>query len=1312
MSLLKKILAVTLSISMLPVISMGVKAEDSDAVADEVYEYTLNPELYATIITDDTSSNYISKKQPMTVTVNQAYGNTELNARFSAIVTSYDVPLKNALTKMEPGIYLMPGNDSGDRHVPFYFDLNAVPDTVEKTAGKYVHSSVEENAESNAKYDAWLTYLKQYWRNTATDWTLAYKIQDVSGEKIHYFDVTDTAVPAIKESDSSYITFGTGYASDYYYNYRLKTRSGYIHRMKLTYSVADILSYVNSANAENIFEVIKNIGKAGVLDETTNGYEAYTTLTDSAQREVANKLLAKIQETPFTSLADIGAAYDEAMVLNTLTAVISPENYALVVATDDCGYYSDQGSGYNKLALKAYVNTLYPSNTELHSQMVSMITDFKLDFRNAITNVKAKYFVTKADQSGYIPIYYNMDKLSLDTAAGTYTKDDETTGTNYAEWLEFVNNYWTTGNELTTAWPCAGQIKNTTANGTYDFDITTGVLDDLRNSESGYITLATGRVTYYYNNMRLKLNLESYIPELTITYTESDVMQTVNTTAEENVADLLSQLHKSGLSGSTGESYFALDDNYRAVAEAAVFEGIKNEGYDSFEDFMNAYNTSVNEAIEAIKDNPALYVNFDDKMPVNTVGNPEIAESFNGTNSLKIMNEYGKTAQQYAELGNYDFGEKDFSIVFWMKAENRGVNGLGSSITGGTEVDFSNTTATNGGVVLSNRDYSTPGNTGFSMLAMNRAVDFAINTKFSDSTAVNVDTLQTPVDSRWHQIAYVVDRDGNAVTYVDDKAVSTVDISAFTGTLNGAEGAKLILGADGLGQYGMNKGEFDEIRIYSQVMSEAEIQQMYYINSLSKANNDISGFLESEVSGDYSAENISELNEKYNSSVAYENSYDWGNSAELKTKLDEINTYFDAFLNKASNINGAALFVTDVHINNATDGVYPNSNFIKAMTEYEELGIDIDTLVMGGDNAESGAWYQDDLFDKFLDQYWLPTGLNIAAARGNHDYPVYEGAYRYDADGNKFTPTEEFLREEFEDRISPYVDKSLSQNKSLLDTDGNLDQPYYYQTDGTAHYIVLDNFTPSLHNMDSTQLNWLDDTLKSVSGDGKPIFVVQHMTTGVVLPHTDPRFDLTEEVAAKLNTIIKKYDNVFVLCGHYHLGFGTATVGPELIDDSYYILSGPTLGEKNELGYMPGSGYYMFISDDEVTFRARDFENQVWVRDYDFSLPLKAATKAQLDGIELLDSTDETVKYETLSAAAGKNVKINASAEFGNTSSCTAILAIYSDDGLIYTDAESVTAENEISFTADIPANAKELKVMLWSNLKEMKPICKAVNMN
>jgi hypothetical protein len=90
----------------------------------------------------------------------------------------------------------------------------------------------------------------------------------------------------------------------------------------------------------------------------------------------------------------------------------------------------------------------------------------------------------------------------------------------------------------------------------------------------------------------------------------------------------------------------------------------------------------------------------------------------------------------------------------------------------------------------------------------------------------------------------------------------------------------------------------------------------------------------------------------------------------------------------------------------------------------------------------------------------------------------------------------------------------------------------------------------------------------------------------------------------ELRAILGKYENVFLISGHEHTGFGQYTY-QEI--DGFYSINLPSFGITNKDGEYndPGTGYVVEVYDDTVVFKARDFGKGIWLPDYDLALPIK-----------------------------------------------------------------------------------------------------------
>ncbi len=141
------------------------------------------------------------------------------------------------------------------------------------------------------------------------------------------------------------------------------------------------------------------------------------------------------------------------------------------------------------------------------------------------------------------------------------------------------------------------------------------------------------------------------------------------------------------------------------------------------------------------------------------------------------------------------------------------------------------------------------------------------------------------------------------------------------------------------------------------------------------------------------------------------------------------------------------------------------------------------------------------------------------------------------------------------------------------------------------------------------QLEWLDSEL--AAENGKPTFVICHQP--LKLTHDLPNTwgSGTNLVAGSvgdqsdaLEEILTSYKNVIFVTGHLHTGFGKASYEQK---GDLHMINVPALSIDNKDGEYNGSGlgYIVEVYDDEIIFRARNFETGKWVPDYDETITLK-----------------------------------------------------------------------------------------------------------
>ena len=146
------------------------------------------------------------------------------------------------------------------------------------------------------------------------------------------------------------------------------------------------------------------------------------------------------------------------------------------------------------------------------------------------------------------------------------------------------------------------------------------------------------------------------------------------------------------------------------------------------------------------------------------------------------------------------------------------------------------------------------------------------------------------------------------------------------------------------------------------------------------------------------------------------------------------------------------------------------------------------------------------------------------------------------------------------------------------------------------------------------QLEWLNDELKAA--DGKPTFVILHQplksTHNVENAWNSPD-DKAGTVGAQsvaLKAIMSKYENVVLVTGHLHSGFGPDNYNNV---DGIHAVNVPSLTIENKDGTYnkSGLGYIVEVYEDEIIFRARDMAKGTWVAEtendasYDIVIPVK-----------------------------------------------------------------------------------------------------------
>lgn len=240
-----------------------------------------------------------------------------------------------------------------------------------------------------------------------------------------------------------------------------------------------------------------------------------------------------------------------------------------------------------------------------------------------------------------------------------------------------------------------------------------------------------------------------------------------------------------------------------------------------------------------------------------------------------------------------------------------------------------------------------------------------------------------------------------------------------------------------------------------------------------------------------------------------------------------------------------------------------------------------DALVIAGDITENSLTEEWDIVYGLLEKY--SPADNYIFATGNHDIRLRSH--------------------------SQVVDRFTSYYNGFADA--QIDGLYYSMDINGYTFAVVGSDEQSLEKqvISDTQLEWLDKTLAEATKDGKPVFVIIHQplknTHGLPALWNNGVGDSGHlgNQSDEVYEILNKYDNVIMISGHLHTGFGEYTY--EQVGNIHSV-NLPAVGMKNADGeYCEYCiGYTAEVYDDEVLFRARDFGKGEYVPEYDITIEL------------------------------------------------------------------------------------------------------------
>lgn len=625
-------------------------------------------------------------------------------------------------------------------------------------------------------------------------------------------------------------------------------------------------------------------------------------------------------------------------------------------------------------------------------------------------------------------------------------------------------------------------------------------------------------------------------------------------------------------------------------------------------------------------------------------GNPDFVESYDGSNAIYINNAFGENnASQYVtfkDLKGIDITKDDFTISFWYQTVNGGTTEwakASQAAIAGSGVDIKN--AYVGGIVFSNQDVVNDTD-GISAAQFAQAEFFTMGLTDKNGVHYDKDGIRKAIDDSWHMVCVTYDRDANYKVYVDDSLLAVVDIASLKDQQLGVD--TLVLGADINGKYGLENAYIDDLKIYNGAMKQVDVQANFYIDRLNGLVNSIDKRV-SELGSEYDVYKADMLakNEKAKETVNSISVKDYDKAVTLYQELK--NDYETFLLAPQKDAKLSSLLISDIHITKEGD-----SDSVKLESVFSDIAnnnIKVDTMINTGDFGDnSQAETTKAAYEEFLrlsKKYNLEDMMMIAAY-GNHEIQYT------DENANYKTSTPVYW-EYIMNHINEFVQKGEAKI-DYINHDSQYNSNSYSVTYKGYHFLVLngdymeqtgdsstykdengnysiegnqyDPIRHGAHFYEST-LDWVKKVMDDYSKDDLPIFVLNHFPfiDSVPLSYYDEIVINDNSIGKQdpqLRRILGNYDNVYYFCGHLHSSFGMNEPVKVVSDNggSFTELNLPAIkGAARSYANVPAS-WIMYVYDDEIVLRARDFTTGEWLPQYDEVLKLKKDAQISDDNAE------------------------------------------------------------------------------------------------
>ncbi len=323
--------------------------------------------------------------------------------------------------------------------------------------------------------------------------------------------------------------------------------------------------------------------------------------------------------------------------------------------------------------------------------------------------------------------------------------------------------------------------------------------------------------------------------------------------------------------------------------------------------------------------------------------------------------------------------------------------------------------------------------------------------------------------------------------------------------------------------------------------------------------------------------------------------------------------------------------MSDVHVKDQSNHIH-NKHWDAALKDIVKISPNSMGIFLNGDTVDTGSLAEYAQWKQIIQRNkGVPT---VYAAIGNHEF--YQGigiAGIHDR----------FLTETGNDSETIYFDRRL----------------------GGAHFIFLGSEDATqggaYATLSQTQLNWLKGLLEEDAKTNVPVFLFLHQgiinTSAGTLGYQGWH---GVHQGQELLAIIEKYSNVVMFSGHSHwilesdlsfnYGGGTRPTYMNTASCGYLWDDGANITNEKVEG---SQGYFVYMYDDCIVFRGRDFAKGEWIGSAQFVLPLAGYGEGDDEVIETTEAASAPVvePEETTVAAEDTDVLVTAPETDAMTSS-------------------------------------------------------------